>query len=404
MRISKRVFILVLVLLPLGQLTRFEVAPNVAIYHNDLLIPLLLLIWFFEAGAIRKKFFIPPFSLRLIVFTTVAFLSLLVGSQILTNSETLISGLFLIRFIEYAALYFIGYELAADSKFREKSAWVLILAGFIVALLGFLQFIVIPDFAQLASEGGWDPHQYRLLSTFFDPNFVGGFLVFLTSYIISFLFWKKKQTEKIVLTIFGLSSLLAIVLTFSRSTYLAFFAMLFAFGSLRSSKIFLPLISLVAAVFILIPPVQSRLVQAINLDDSARARLISWDNAVTIANDNSFLGVGFNSYRFAQERYGFFQDAAGGGHSGSGVDSSVLLVLATTGILGLLCYLWLLFGLLQLSFRQRHDMLSLAFLVGFLSLIVHSVFVNSLFYPQMMAIFWVGAALMASNHERKKYG
>ena len=378
-----------------------EIAPNIFVYFHDILIPFLSLWWLGQALGIRKKIYLPPLSGRISLFVLIALLSLLVGSLKLTFNEGLTSALFLVRLIEYLSLYLIGYDLFRDKKFSERGVKSLILAGFVVAVLGFLQFIVIPDFAQLAESGGWDPHQYRLLSTFFDPYFVGGFLAVTLTYVISYFFFSPRLAEKVGLSLFGVCLVTAIILTFSRSTYLAFFTMLLAFGLLKSRKLFISLIVVLGIVFVTLPPVQSRLVQAINLDDSARARLISWSNAYQIFQDQPLLGVGYNSYRFAQDRYGFLTDFEGGGHSGSGADSSLLLILATTGILGVVSYLAILVGLLQLSFKKRKEMLGLAFLVSTASLLVHSQFVNSLFYPQILAVFWIGAALTVAKETPK---
>ncbi len=396
MRLVKSLFLLVLLTLPLGQLSRLEVAPNVVVYLNDILIPILILVWLTHSLLILKKVYLPPFSLRILIFLLIAILSLLVGSLKLTGQETLVSSLFLIRLVEYVSLYLIGYNLFSVPSFANLVGKIIIFTGFIVALLGFGQVLLIPDFSHLAASGGWDPHQYRLLSTFFDPNFVGGFLVMVTSVAVAFLFFHPGLREKAGLILFGSSLVLAIILTLSRSTYLAFFTMLGVLATIRSRKIFLALL-LALLVFSTIPAVQDRILQALNLDDSASARVVSWQNALIISKDHPLLGVGFNSYRFAQEDYGFFADLDDGGHSGSGVDSSLLLVLATTGVAGLVSFLSILAGFLVRAFRQRRKKFSLAFLGGLVALMVHSQFVNSLFYPQIMALLWIGAALMAQE-------
>ena len=74
---------------------------------------------------------------------------------------------------------------------------------------------------------GWDPHIGRLLSTWFDPNFIGGFLGFILSITIALglYYWKEKRTKlALVLGIIGFIGLIALYLTYSRSGYLTLMA------------------------------------------------------------------------------------------------------------------------------------------------------------------------------------
>lgn len=397
MNTIKILYLLVLFTLPIGQLGRFVVGENIAFFINDVLIPSLLFLWLVYGLGIRKKVFLPPLTGPILFFSLLSLLALFAGSLKLDRNQALVSGLFLLRWLEYASLYFIGYDLFnADKNFAKLIFKSFLLVCFLISLLGFLQFIIIPDFTAQATLGGWDPHQYRLLSTFFDPNFVGGFLVIGLNFVIASLLFKPKKVEITALVIFGVTILTAIVLTFSRSTYLAFFTSIFAFASLRYRKFFMGVSIILLAAFLLIPAVRVRLSQAVALDDAAKARIISWQNALQITRDNPLLGVGFNSYRFTQERYNFITDQTGG-HSGSGADSSLLLILATTGLIGLLSYLTIILGLVKIAIRQRQKLMGLGFLVSIVALLVHSQFVNSLLYPQIMEAFWILSALMVSE-------
>lgn len=399
MIVLKVLYFLVLLTLPIGQIGRFVISENIAFFITDLLIPILFFSWLIYALGIRKKVFLPPVSLPIIFFSLTALLSLLIGSTRLETSASLVSGLFLLRWLEYASLYFIGYDLFVHNKdYAIRTFKSFQFFCFLVAVFGFFQFLIIPDFSQQAAVGGWDPHQYRLLSTFLDPNFVGGFLVVGLNCVIATLLFKPKRAQWPALVVFGTSLLVAIVLTFSRSTYLAFFTSIFAFASLKSRKLFLGVSLILLVSFLVLPPVQARLVQAVSLDDAARSRIISWQNALQITADNPVFGVGFNTYRFTQERYNFITDKKV--HSGSGADSSLLLILATTGIVGLLSYLAIIFGLVKLAFANRTKVFGLAFLVSLAALLVHSQFVNSLLYPQIMEAFWVLAALVASESNK----
>ena len=76
-----------------------------------------------------------------------------------------------------------------------------------------------------------------------------------------------------------------------------------------------------------------------------------------------------------------FENTQVNSHACSGADSSILLVLATTGVLGLILLATLLGNLLS-SFPKNS--FSFALLACLVALGIHSQFVNSLIYPWVM--------------------
>jgi hypothetical protein len=106
-----------------------------------------------------------------------------------------------------------------------------------------------------------------------------------------------------------------------------------------------------------------------------------------IVKDNFLLGVGFNTFRYVQKQYGFLEPGQEEIHSGAGSDSSLLFVFATTGIIGFFVYLVaLLFPALEAFLRKKGNWLMVFTLIG--AFLLESQFINSLFYPQIMFIFF----------------
>jgi O-antigen ligase len=202
--------------------------------------------------------------------------------------------------------------------------------------------------------------------------------------------------------------LIALFLTYSRSAYLAFILSLGIIGVLKSKKI---LISGAIAILLLLSISDRAQERVLNLvhsvisitaenqlelpDATARLRIDSWKNTLMIFQDNPWLGVGYNAFGFAQQRYGFLETVED--HSATGSDATFLTILATTGILGGLAYLWFLATVLWKTFRARKDGLNLGLFAGLCGLLVHSIFVNSLLYTPILIFFYVTLGTVSSK-------
>jgi len=382
---------LFIVLLPFGQLTRMSFG-SATFYAHDLVLVALIFVFLIFALAMRGKLTLPPVSILVLIFILFALVSLINSLRLFSLGEVLIGELFLLRFVLYFFLYLIVVNII---KKENVAFWLntLLSVGLVVAILGFLQLALFPDLSFLQAYG-WDPHVGRLTSTFLDPNFVGLFLVF--SFALSLaLFYFKKNLSKFFL-VFPSTFLIALILTFSRSSYLAWAVSLFSFGIFLSKRLFLLFLPLFLLSIIFLPRMAERISGAVLLDITAQARIVSWQNATQIIRDNPVLGVGFNNYRFAQIQYGFFDfERPEGGLSGAGSDSSLLLVLATTGFFGFLVFLAILFRILLLSFHLKNtSVAALTVFSSLIALLVHSIFVNSVFYPWILAWFWITLGLM----------
>ncbi|MBI4091282.1 O-antigen ligase family protein, partial [candidate division WWE3 bacterium] len=285
-----------------------------------------------------------------------------------------------------------------ESIFRS-----MVCSALVLAVLGLSQLVLFPDLSVISGDYGWDPHKNRLFSTFLDPNFTGGYLV-LGFLLNLYVYWKDRKLFWLAaLAVLGLS----IFLTFSRSTWFMFSIAALIVGLFKSKKIILITFLVMFLSYYMVPRVQTRLSGITDPNDSARYRLVSWKNALTVSKENIVTGVGFNSYRYFQEKHGFFDYKEPlGGHAGSGSDSSLLLVLATTGFLGFVFYSAMFLSLFVEALKDYFmgtgwmPLMVLAMISG---LLIHSQFVNSLFYPQYMLWYFVIFGLYSSVLESTSY-
>ncbi len=331
MKLTRLLLYLLLITIPLGQLGRLPFGgENVNLYLPDILIPLIIFVWLGYALAIRKKLELPPLTNFIFLFAFVALISLINGKRFIGLGEFAVSAMYLIRWTLYAGIYFVVYDLTKRftiNDFRPKVAGsarqftnLLIFSGVVLALAGFVQLAVLPDFTKLDPSLGWDPHKNRLASTFMDPNFCGAYLVLTLVLIFSEVLHKGIKGLKGLKLGTGIAIVfVALILTFSRSAWLMFAVSMGVLGILKSRKLLILALVAFLAAYVLVPRVQTRVAGGVDPDDSASARIVSWKATLEIVKEHPLIGVGFNTFRYAQARQGFFgfKDPLGGGAGGA---------------------------------------------------------------------------------------
>lgn len=336
MKLTKILIYLLFFILPFGQLERL---PGLPVYLHDLVILLLIILNF--------KFL--PLSRPIQLFAAACLLSLIVNLFRFRFPDLLFSSLYLARWLAYACLLPIYQHNKLNLKPLLK---YLCLA---LAILGLLQYLVIPDTRFLASLN-WDDHYYRLISTVFDPNYLG--LIFVLGLIL----FNLQILPSLIL-------LIALLLTYSRSSYLSLAAVIFFLVVFKKKFKYLWLI----LIFALLPVLPRPGGEGVKLERvfSINQRLANYREGLQLIKVSPVFGLGFNTLRY------YRQDFVS--HAASGLDSSLLFVLATTGVIGLLAYLNWVKNLWQTSLLVK---------LSLVAILVHSLFQNSLFYPLIMIWLW----------------
>lgn len=341
---------------------------------QDILVAMTVLAFIFWKFIIEKKIIIPKAFKLIILFWAAALVSLFF-------SNNLKGILYLLRYIFYSSLFLVGFELVRGKIITsQKVHQYLFFTAILLAIIGFFQFIFFPDLKPLEPLG-FDPHKYRLFSTFLDPNFLGTFLnICLVSGILYYLQTKSKKILVVVIIL-----LCAIFLTFSRSAYLMMLLIIFFWSIKNYKKILLFFCFSIFIAYLLVPKFNERISGAFNLDKSSSERLGSWKNGVVVFLENPSMGVGFNNlseYIRKNNLAKSFQTE--NTHSLSGVDSSLLFILATTGITGFIIYLSFWSFLIYFFSQNKSNNTSYFSLILILALFINSQFINSLFYPEIM--------------------
>lgn len=381
-----------------------------AIYLSDLFLSFAVMFFIIWKVVSKSKIFIPPAFKYVALFWAMGALSLAWSLTFFPISEVFVGSLYLLRFVLYSTTLLLVFNLKKDGLLHlDQLLQIFLVNGIFIALLGFIQLAVLPNFESpqfLLTSFGFDPHQGRLTSSFLDPNFVGAYLV-LTLAILSYYLLRKKGGTW--MKVAYLVILAAVTLTFSRSAYLMLLILLVGLGLLSKLSVKKWLTSAVIALvvvgagFLTVPRFYQRLAGAVEVDASAGERFESWQKGLEVFKVSPIVGIGFNNFRWAQERLNLFKIySVNGGHAGAGVDSSLLLVLSTTGAVGLAAYI--LFWVVMLKkTTNRPGLFPKILLAALAGLLINSQFINSLFFPAIMLWYFsiIGVSFRA---DRLPYG
>ncbi len=379
------------IVLPLGEVSRITLGLNVSFTFVDITVLVGSMIWLIRH--LLQKYSLSLQAKGFVFITGVFVLSLLCNLTTLSESQFLIAGLYILRFVSLTTLFFLIKN--SSKNIKQSVSRFLLIGGSILVASGYIQYFFYPSLRNLIYFG-WDEHFYRMFGTFFDPNFFGLFLVLFFLFVLSKLFTISPEKKKYLFVFFlalSVATFIGIFLSYSRTALIALsVGVIILFWNKKIWKLFAILFTIAALSGILFFISRSTRLGMNTLEmnslfraTSTSARLGSARDALIIFQDNPLIGVGFNAYRYAMYRHHFQPGTSiQEDHGASGADSSVLLVLATSGIVGLAAYVLFLGGFYFPLLRKRNK-LGLATLSA---LFVGSFFVNGLFYPFLLVWVW----------------
>ncbi len=304
--------------------------------------------------------------------------------------------LFVFKYFEYMIIYFMVVNHLHDKRQIRNFLWALLFTCIVVSFIGIAQ---IP---------GGDRVSAPFEGEIGEPNTFGGYLVFMMAIAIGLFLTTNSLRDKLIYGGISVIAFIPFLFTQSRSSYLAFFPMLFAFVWLSEKRKLIIIFLLFMAILLpLIAPqkVSDRItftfsqrpqpgqiqIGGVRLDTSTSARFRAWQGALKDTIRHPILGFGVTGYSF--------------------VDAQYPRVLAETGIIGMISFLLLMWAI----FRQGnmvlgstsdvfHKGLSMGFIAGFLGLLAHAIGANTFIIVRIMEPFWflLGMVVMIPELESEQ--
>ncbi|QQS38543.1 O-antigen ligase family protein [Candidatus Woesebacteria bacterium] len=309
----------------------------------------------------------------------VAFFSLLLSLNVVSLGGVIVGAMYFVRALTYYFFYlFLRENVSDDTQLREIIIKTLVFIGLVIALLGLIQYVIYPDLTGIVALG-WDNHLYRLVGSFIDPGFTGLFLAFA---ILVGVYMQSITKDRRFVWIIGVM-VIALLLTYSRASYLALLAGLAALFVANSNL--RKITAVYAFIFMISIPLLPRPNSiGVKLERTGTVvhRINNYDETISIWRNNPVFGVGYNTLCAYKKEILKRTDV--GEHSCSGADSSLLLLLATTGVIGACAFVNDALKIIKASMFTKNAL----FTATLFSLFVHSLFVNSMFYSWTMG--WIG--------------
>lgn len=349
-------------LFTLGQLGRISFLQGRAtlyLYEVPLVCLLAFLLFLYKMKPIT--FFIDQYK-SVAVFFIVLSLTLLISLFRYSSTENLIAMLYFLRLLAYFVFfmyffYFLKFERQLAQFFRIP----LLLFLIFVLVSGFLQYFLYPDLRNLFYLG-WDPHLYRVFGTFFEPVIAAS----IYGLLLIFIFFNRKFFTKnaFLQFVFMLPLFLLILLTYTRSAIFSLFILtaIYFFGRKKLS-VFIVIFVLVLSLLIL----PKKAGEGVNLlrTSTISARVVDWEAGTQIAMKHIVFGIGYNHIGAEKKVTG------PNNHAAAGFQSSFLIILVTSGVLGLISFLFMLYEMGRMEITTAYSVSYLAILSCFDNVFLH---------------------------------
>lgn len=371
----KILFAITLFLFTLGQLGRiapFEIPAFGNLYEIGLF---SIGIYLFTKYQFTKAIFRHPIVTPTLYFFGWLFITLVISAFSYKLIPNLLASLYFIRLLAYFLffLYFDYYlkQNKVEVPFFKKAV---ISATVIIIVTSVIQYVLYPNLGNIAYLG-WDPHLYRLVGFFFDPPITASIF-----FLLGFWFLFSQNHKYIIL---GMLAILFILffLTYSRGGLLALLVTVAIF-SLQKMKLtyLLAGIAIVISLFVLVP---RNISEGLNLarTTSIQTRLADYNKAILIWQKKPIFGIGYNHIRFEKDSYEeeVVTEKYNPSHASSSFHSSFLIILVTSGVIGVMLYGWLLFSIAKLNTFSFYSMIFLS---------VFSLTDNVLLHPFILFLFF----------------
>lgn len=315
----------------------FAISPEIKIGGiplklEDFVIPILLIVVIMKILLLKKEIywsplFLPIGAILLVNFSTT--LWWLSQSSYLDPATSFFRNL---KIIEYVSIFFIVTNTLHSQKEAEKFLWYLLLGGLAGGIYGTIQHFIQLNSPVTGPQGE-------------DYNTFAGFLLFYIAIALSVFAKAVQPKEKWLAGLVLCLTFFPFIYSFSRTSYIALVIMLLYLGMRHTKTAFLILGIIVFGFFFLFP---QALVE----------RITSIGHILGAASEipPAFM-VRLDTWKWIYEWILVKEPLMGGGIGSVAltVDSEFLRILAETGLVGLICFLWFIRSIIATAKKVKEQ-------------------------------------------------
>ncbi len=366
---------------------------EITVRFEDFIILVMTISWIVKTAITKNpgNIIYSPINRRVAFYLALCSLSTtfgMLGGQVEINAGLM----FLMKYFEFYMVYIIVLNSIKNRTSLKYYTVTMLLVCFIVCITGFIYYF--------QGQGVEAPFEGK---TTIEKNTLGGYLVLIFSFSLGIFIAIKEWKFRAPLLFFMLFTIGTLIISLSRSSWLALFGVILFYvmfeKRLRRALIIVLIIS--PGLLYLVAPEQARdrlsftlnqgitqekqiKLAGLKLDTSTSARLLSFGNALDQFYQHPILGWGITGFFF--------------------IDSQYFRTLAEIGLLGLLAFLFMIYGIWKMArdvldkLKGFENGLVLGFMGGLVSLLVHSLGTNTFIIVRIMEPFWFLAALVTYLH------
>jgi len=291
-------------------------------------------------------------------------------------------------------LLFYFAQIFLKNKHVKILLKVFIFSTFIICIDGLYQKISGVDFIR-GFELIRQENFTAIRASFNYYNDFASFIVAMFFINWGILFYAKKLWLRLFLMCLSLLIIVNLFFTYSRGGWISFLAV-YLFLTLisidRKKKILLISFMIIFILGIIsIPSLRERFLFIIKKGGDA-GRFEIWKVAILMFKNSPFLGKGIGTFMEYLPKYS---------NLGSQYTHNCYLqILAETGLLGLISFLWFLQEIIMGCYKKlikNSDFLLLGIFLGFLAFLIHSFFDTQLYSLKLSILFWILASFLDIN-------
>ncbi len=331
------------------------------------------------------------------------FIDITAITAMLTSHHINISlGAFFFKTLEYLLIFFMMAEVINTRKRLVNILIVMCVSSFMVGLDGIYQLIVRSDFLR-----GFPLYAGKMTASFQFPTNFGCYLTTILPIPIGFIVQGTVDRKtRFCLTALSIMLIVCLLFTRARGAWLGFIVGLFFVCLFSRKKAFFKTLFIVAAFLIILVLFSPTMVKdqfksfaTLSSDTSTEDRIVMWETGWRMFKDRPFLGHGLGTFMnvfsgYKPKNYPWIVYA----------HNCYLQIIAETGVVGLLIFLWFAFVLIKdtiFKLIKCGDKFLKAFLIGLiggiLAYLVHSFFDTNLYSLPLAVLFWAFAGLAAAK-------